>query len=75
VDLGIVSRRPDKWRRCATVHLDVRWSRKRVQAPGGVYLGILGGGVSVHLVNRSAVVVQGSTYERRTVETPRSCTL
>jgi hypothetical protein len=59
VDLGIVSRRPDKWHRCATVHLDVRWSRKRVQAPRGVYLGILGGSVSVHLVNRSAVVVRG----------------
>lgn len=75
VDLGVVSRRPDEWHRCATVHLDVRWSPKRVQAPRGVYLGILGGCVSVHLVNRSAVVVWDSTYERRTVETPRSCTL
>ena len=71
VDLGTVARRSDERHRCATVHLDVRWSRKRVQAPRGVYLGILGGSVSVHLANRSAGVRAG-TYEDRTVETPRS---
>lgn len=67
VDLGIVPRRPDEWRCCATVHLDVRWSRKRVQAPCGVYLGILGGSVSVHLANRSAGVRAGyvrASYSR-----------
>jgi len=53
VDLGVVPRRPDERHRCATVHLDVRWSRERVQAPCGVYLGILGSSVSVHLANRS----------------------
>jgi hypothetical protein len=31
------------------VHLDVRRSRERVQAPRGVYLGVLDSGVSVHL--------------------------
>jgi len=67
VDLGIVPRRPDKRHCCATVHLDVRWSRKRVQAPRGVYLSILGGGVSVHLANRSAGVRAGcirASYRR-----------
>lgn len=72
VDLGVVPRRPDERHRCATVHLDVRWSAERVQAPRGVYLGILGSSVSVHLANRSERAVAG-TYEHRTVETPRSC--
>ena len=49
VDLRIVPHRPDERRCCATVHLDMRRSRERVQAPRGVYLGVLDGSVSVYL--------------------------
>ena len=52
VDLGIVARWSEEWCSCAAVHFDVLWGCERVQASGGVDLGILNGGVTVRLANR-----------------------
>jgi len=80
VDLGIVLRGSEEWGGSAAVHFDVLWGCERVQAPRGVELGVLDGGIPVRLAEQNSVVLEKNRTGYvctgiRTVETPRRCIL
>jgi len=54
VDLGVVLRWSEKRCNRAAIHFDVLRGCERVQAPGGIDLGIINGSVTVCLANELA---------------------